>query len=788
MRLTRWLCGQNVFAVGVVIALVALPAVYTGSALAAADVGTAGCAASPGTEASPGFRAYLPECRAYELVTPPYKEGAEVTRTAVSEDGAHVIVSGLGAFAGSVDNGDLAPNIYELSRTGAGWAASALDPLTSQFAAGVYQDASASFDRTLWVLHTAAQSVFTHDLYVREPDGSFVFVGHELPPTASTGPPGPHLQESAPLTELGGSRDLSHVLFHIKASTETGTGVSDLWPGDSTKIPTSGQPTPPDGESLYEYVGFGTDTKSPFLVGVEGGRGSTSLISSCGTVLGSELAGAEHAGSTYNAIAESGATVFFTALACEGAPPVDELFARVNESSTVAISQPSNADCEACEVSTPKPALFQGASKDGSKAFFLSEEKLLPGAEGMNLYEYDFNGQAGKKVRLIASQAPGVARISQDGSHAYFVATSVLTAVENGQGQQAKAGADNLYVYERDGAFPNGHIAFVTALLSGVDEEDWRGVERRGQDNHPVQATPDGRFLAFVSHRRLTPDDETSEGVAQLFEYDAQNGELVRVSKGQSSVAFPAGFNRNGNVTSEAEAPRFTIPQYGTGGSGWVAAEANALSLSRDGKHVVFHSADALTPLAVSSSGRPACINVYEYHSSGPIGSGNVDLISDGQDLTVGTRGEQCGAFNEVIDPSGGNVFFETGDALVPQDTNTQGDLYDARAGGGFPGPVSSVGCEGDACQGSLGATPSFSPSGSASLAPEGNLAPPVSGPATKTKAKPLTWAQKLTKALKACRTKHNKHKRKVCEAQAHKRYRSAHKAKRATTHRRASR
>ena len=61
--------------------------------------------------------------------------------------------------------------------------------------------------------------------------------------------------------------------------------------------------------------------------------------------------------------------------------------------------------------------------------------------------------------------------------------------------------------------------------------------------------TPDGQFLVFTSSADLTPGDTST--AQQVFEYDAQTGELVRVSIGQN------GFNDNGNTdTFGAEIPR----------------------------------------------------------------------------------------------------------------------------------------------------------------------------------------------------------------------------------------
>ena len=144
-------------------------------------------------------------------------------------------------------------------------------------------------------------------------------------------------------------------------------------------------------------------------------------------------------------------------------------------------------------------------------------------------------------------------------------------------------------------------------------------------------------------------------------------------------------------------------------------------------------------------------------------------------------------------DGTGANVFFSTADQLVPKDTDTQLDYYDARicepengnpcaAEPSLPLPP----CDGESCHGAPAATPSLLAPGSASFDGAGN-APPT--PPASASAKPLTRAQKLAAALKVCRRDKKKAKRVNCEKQAKRKYGAARKAgsaKRASDDRRA--
>jgi hypothetical protein len=709
-----------VCSIGLVLALV-LSVIVPGIA------GAAG--ACPNEAFRTGPSAALPDCRAYEMVTPVYKEGFPVTapfggfsagprRSTISKDGASVAGESFGDFAGAGNSefGSfdeiLAGAQYLFTRGASGWTTAATELPAPQFPVSALFAYNPGFSSSVWAAASPSQFAASQngpagaqaDFYLRRSDGS----------TADIGPLVPRNTSPAQVTQgyfqyAGASEDLSRVFYTL---------AGDYWPGPST---------------LYEYIGTGNS--APLQVGVSPGVGSTSLISICGTDLGSRSHETFPVPKNRNAVSApskehvSGEHVFFTAIACASGPKVDELYARVKngepKADTVAISEPTKKDCEACHTETAalQNAYFVGASADGSKVFFTTSQPLLGGDSTQNIYEYDFNAPEGVKVMRVSSgdstvsnplagvlvkgspseagSASGVAGVSNDGSHVYFAATGVLTTAPNSQGQIAHEGADNLYLFERDASYPNGRTAFITSL-SEADSGVW-GRESLGLSGEEESSmSENGRFLVFTSHAQLTPDDTSL--ASQAFEYDSLTGALTRVSVGQS------GFNDDGNTSSELAAPH-----------GVVIADDGA---------VFFESSDGLTPQALNGhvieldpNHIPIlATNVYEYRA------GNVYLISDGQDLN--------GAKLLGIDESGENVFFTTFDQLLPQDGDTQRDTYDARIDGGFPRPVAPSPCAGDACQGLLSGAPTLLSPGSEFQAGATRL-PPLLNPSLTVKKKP---------------------------------------------------
>jgi hypothetical protein len=292
----------------------------------------------------------------------------------------------------------------------------------------------------------------------------------------------------------------------------------------------------------------------------------------------------------------------------------------------------------------------------------------------------------------------------------------VLSTLANGQGQAARNGGENLYLFERDAAHPAGHTAFIATLSS--TNVGFVGADSRQWENGPgvMNVTPDGRFLVFTSHAALTADAAGSLGAVQVYRYDAQTGSLVRLSIGER------GFNDNGNaglgdasIVEPFEGPRESGPWRGDP------------TMSHDGGYVFFRSSVALTPRALDDVpvGRNPTTgaveyaqNVYEYHE------GHVYLISDGRDTAA--VGQESVVQLVGSDATGANVVFRTADRLVAQDTDTAVDYYDARvctASDPCISPGSSpVACEGEACHGAPSGAPVLQAAGSAVFSGAGNL------------------------------------------------------------------
>lgn len=346
-----------------------------------------------------------------------------------------------------------------------------------------------------------------------------------------------------------------------------------------------------------------------------------------------------------------------------------------------------------------------------------------------------------------------------DGPDVYFVATQVLTNNANALGEHASAGQPNLYL-------DSGAVTSFIATLSVEDDEISEGIGGNHLGDWQVspayrtaEVDQNASAVAFLSRQPLTGYDNEEQRpgrspvhVPELFVYEAASHSLYCAS------CDPSGAPPADEVEEQGGA---LVP---------VSFNANYMPhwLSSDGDKVFF---DTPEPLAsTDTNGRQ---DVYEWEV-GKAGSCPVSSITGCLSVLSGGTGTD---WSYLVDASssGSNVFFTTRTRLLPSDQNDLTDLYDARVGGGFS-EVSS-GCTGAACEASSAEPQAPPPVTTSLVAPNGNFPPSTGSPPHRPSVAELR-ARKLAGALKACRKKKIRAKRRVCERGARARYGAAHKQK----------
>ena len=315
------------------------------------------------------------------------------------------------------------------------------------------------------------------------------------------------------------------------------------------------------------------------------------------------------------------------------------MFARLNGTETIAISEPSSSECTAeCAEAAPREAIYQGASADGTKVFFTTARPMLNSDTDStaDLYEYNFDSLSGHRVSQISyggggdatpgsgAHVGGVLAVSEDGSHIYFVATGVLTTLPNGRGQTASQGGDNVYAYDTNTA----ETRFV-ATLTNKDAVLWAADETTSlfhAGNRLAQTTPDGEFLVFDTFSPLIaegPEAQTDQA-RNVYRYDYETGQLTRISISHS------GFG-NDNNTEGYDAD--IMPSAAS--EGGAAPDINDINrvISADGRNVVFTTAAQLQSDDVNGAANDSCevgsgsdigCDVYLWHEC-------VSTCADGQ-------------------------------------------------------------------------------------------------------------------------------------------------------------
>ena len=384
----------------------------------------------------------------------------------------------------------------------------------------------------------------------------------------------------------------------------------------------------------------------------------------------------------------------------------NRLYIRVDDEQTLDVGATVHIDPGQTDPSETDRA---GITADGSTVLFTSREALTPDSNTGPLHTgrdlYSYDVDSRRLTDLTPDNAPADAAA---GANVGFV---------------AGASQDGSYVYfTAKGALAAGAAPGQSSLYLWHDGAIKLISAAGGLPNqYVISVTPSGRAIVFDSTENLTgyDNDDPVTGEPHKELYEATFGADLRCLSCRLNGTRP------------------------TGDSQLVLGKGN---LARDGDRVFFSSADAVLPQA--SSG---LLHVFEYE--------------DGTVLPISPLSAGSNANLLVASPSGDDVFFKTFDDLVPNPKSGPGALVDARVGGGFPVP-SRPECSGEACQGAPAPTPSSPSPSTAAFSAAGNLLSPDAP--VLAKAAPLTRAQKLAKALRVCRARHNKRKRAACEKRAH--------------------
>jgi hypothetical protein len=725
--------------------------------------GTAQAAEScPNEAARVGPSATLSECRVYEQVTPVDKGDAidlfdssgflptAGSRAFVAEDGDAILLQVKSSF------GVASPTLnaaYVFSRGAAGWGMSVLAPPVPQ-PQEVEAEVFDPFDLSAVGFKDTSGTVSE----LLEGDPSAYERTRLLGPTGGQYTP---LQSLGGLEALhregelhfaGGSENLSHVVLEGKNHVLSPVAVEQ----------------DPESEALYESVGSGECSAQSAGCKLVNLNNEGKLLGLCGAVLGQGNGELDPVGAAYGAVSSDGSKVFFTSPDPRGSgsgcfnkpqtgPPENppELYMREDGARTVEISIPHESGVE---VGTPEnpllPAVFVGASGDGSKVFFMTKTQLTQDDTGHApaLYEYDtVTGTltliSGGETETVEGDVDSVGAVSRDGSAVYFTAFGKLTAAP---GAEALApGGEfspvNLYRYDT--------LTKITTYITKLNAADYPlgfeettfnnswyteefggkggGHELEGVDDWKEwYTTANGQYLVFGTIRPITGyDNQNSDPDApcpsnypgsvapdrciELYRYDAVTGKIACVSCAGGAPIDGAYFGRAHLEADAAGPPR---------------------PISEDGSDVFFDSANALVPQAT-----PGRVHVYEWHE------GAISLISSPSDPS--------NAFFLGSSAEGNDVFFTTHAQLALTDTDQSADVYDARVDGGFA-QLALPQCTGAGCQGVPAATPVFATPASATFEGVGNF--PGSQPPVASASKPTAKA-KVKKCKRGFVKKHSK-------------------------------
>jgi DNA-binding beta-propeller fold protein YncE len=632
-----------------------------------------------------GPGAALPDCRAYEMVSPAGKNGGDILHgfeayLQTSPDGDRFTYSAPPAF-GDVQASVL-QNQYLASRDPkAGWFNHGIHPAVAgeHSVSGIFFGQFREFEAfspdlcDAWFLDVMSPTLTDEGQDDYENHYRLDLCGEEEPEALTSAKPPPGTDEAYVnlygQSVAGVSDDSSHALFAARAA---------LTPDAAATVNPQVYDRFEDGLHLVSILPNGNADPS-----------------------GSGLGG----GSRYNlenAASSDGSRVYWSSGLSEASGTASKIFLRENlgEEQSAVEGGKCTEPAKACTVLVVNGGIggvfFWAAASDGSGAIFGKGENAEELTE-FSLVRFEADPKTAS--RTIASHVKGVLGASDGLARIYFVSTDVLApGQKNSEGDEAQAGKPNLYLDEEGTKTFIATLASGDVSVAGVGEGLVYSLTSRIPYWRATRVTPDGGQLTFQSRASLTGFDNADSGNGkadvEVFTYHA-GGALHCVSC-SAGGARPSGvelhepyilpFNSGKNhVFAAAWIPTWEHPLYASH------------VLSDDGSRLFFNSYVPLVP-----SDTNGAMDVYEWETPGAgtcteeshafpaVNGGCLYLISSGESSFESEFWDAS--------PDGANVFFNTESSLLRRDPGSV-DLYDARVEGGFPEGEEEVECEGEACQ-----------------------------------------------------------------------------------------
>ena len=455
------------------------------------------------------------------------------------------------------------------------------------------------------------------------------------------------------------------------------------------------------------------------------------------------------------AIANDGSRVVWTATSAPTALYVREGLGGAEQPRTLQVDAPAGG------------GEFLTASADDAKIFFADRHPLTAdateGGGGGRGDLYRFEPKAPENERLgdltpdhieeEGAEVQGILGASEDGSYLYFVANGVL--------------ADNI------GA--GGEMAQPGDCLTGRSKQE---------DECNLYLWHEGEGTRFIA--RLSEKDESNanvnfNGLGVAFDWDDDLGKrTTRVSSDGTKLVFMSERSLTGydNIVTNkvscgiAEGRPFPAPCQEVYLYEAVSGRLTCVSCNPDGAPPIGPSSiPGATEFSLklgqyqsrmlSDDGVNNRVFFDSADALVPEDSNGVEDVyeyENGRDYLLSDGSSSAGATFVDASTNGDDVFFITRAQLVPQDTDQSVDLYDARAphepgeAVGFPPPQAPPPCEGEDCRPAPPSAPVSSPLSSVLFTGLGNAPAAAPQPATKPKAKrskPKPKARKPKKKVK---------------------------------------